>query len=355
MHQYHGHFCTLAAMQSFHDEAHWPQNITLVEKEERRRLYWSMYSLDILSAAVFNSVLKFQETSANVRYPTEVDDENLTAEAASPSANLSWIRGWNFTTDLYRVLEHTIKRVRRNNAVNRQDRTSVTKLLISDGFTNAQIMDNVLGLYYQLPARFKDYTVPVSGNRQQDLYGFQAANIQATLQLVRMTLFSVNMTNNVYQKCNVAEQVLSTFHSICPRFLQAISTPLVYHIGGIGQLLASVMEDLLTEASYKRVRGLLASMADLLEGLESGLQPTAGASKGLRVQIEKIDHYMQAQRQILPSINAQLPPMQDQANSSPYPVQEQTTTFQVPPSMDEFQLPQELICNWPWPFDAGTL
>lgn len=354
MHQYHGHFCTLASMQSFHDEVHWPQNISLIEKEERRRLYWSMYSLDILSAAVFNSVLKFQETSANVRYPTEVDDDNLTADVASPTPGLSWIRGWNFTTDLYRVLEHTVKRVRRNFAQNREDRTSVTKLLISDGYSNAQIMDNVLGLYYQLPSRFKDYTVPVTGNRQQDLYGFQAANIQATLQLVRMTLFSVNMSNNVYQKCNVAEQVLSTFHSICPRFLQAISTPLVYHIGGIGQLLASVMEDLLTEASYKRVRGLLASMADLLEGLESGLQPTAGASKGLRAQIEKIDQYMQAQRRLLPSMADQMPPIQGQQapGPGPYPTTEQTTTFQVPPSMDEFQLPQELVQNWPWPFDS---
>jgi hypothetical protein len=52
MHQYLGHFCTLSAMQQFHDEAHWPRNMTMTEKEECRRLYWSMYSLDVLAAVV---------------------------------------------------------------------------------------------------------------------------------------------------------------------------------------------------------------------------------------------------------------------------------------------------------------
>jgi hypothetical protein len=294
---------------------------------------------------VFNSMLKFQETRANVRYPSEIDDEQLTGETVSPDNSMSWMRGWNFTTDLFRVLEHTINRVRRNHSQHRDDRASVTRLLIVDGLTDAQIMDNVLGLYYQLPSRFKDYTVKISGDRKQDLFGFQAANIQATLQLVRMTLFSVNVTHDVFQKCNVAEQVLSTFHSICPRFLQAISTPLVYHLGGIGQLLASVMEDLLTEVSYQRVRSLLVSMADLLQGLESGLQPTAGSSKGIRAQVEKMDQYMQAQRQILPSMAATLAAPQA-------PVYPLNAGYQVPVGMDEFQLPQELMGNWPWPFDA---
>lgn len=355
MHQYLGHFCTLSAMQQFHDETHWPQSISLVEKEERRRLYWSMYSMDVLSAVVFNGVMKFQETSANVQYPTEVDDDKLTATSCYTAVSEHWLQGWNFTTDLYRVLEHTINRVRRNH-VHREDRPSVTRLLVNDEYSDAQVMDNIMGLYYGLPDCFKQYTVQVTGNRGEDLYGFQAANIQATLQLVRMTLFSVNPMNDVYQKCQVAEQLLSTFHSICPRFLHAISTPLVYHLGGIGHILASVMEGLLTEDSYQRVRSLLGSMADLLEGLESGLQPTAGASKGLRAQIDKIDQYMLAQRRLMPNIldpqNAVMAgPGAQRAGYGGNPYPQQVDGYHVQPALNEFHLPQDVVGQWPWPFD----
>lgn len=38
MHQYLGNYMTLVALQGLHDEAKWPQNISGVEREERRRL-----------------------------------------------------------------------------------------------------------------------------------------------------------------------------------------------------------------------------------------------------------------------------------------------------------------------------
>lgn len=359
MHQHLGNFCTLSAMQQFHDEAHWPQSISLIEKEERRRLYWSMYNLDVLAAVVFNGVMKFQETSANVLYPSEVDDEQITLTACIPTTEWNWLRGWNFTTDLYRVLEHTIKRVRRNHQSHKNDRLQLTQLLAPENFNNTQVADGVWGLYQQLPSRFRNYTVPVTGIPSEDLFGFQAANIQATMQLLRMTLFSVDLHHDVYQKCDVAKELLSTLHSICPRFLTAISTPLVYHLGGIGHILASVMEGSLTEDSYQRVRSLLVSMADLLEGLESGLQPTAGASKGLRSQVDKIDRYMQAQRSTS-AYGSSMMDAQPMATYSgqragypqpqaprgtaggPYPLQ------QLPA---QFQVPQEVVGVWPWPFE----
>lgn len=355
MHQYLGHFCTLCAMQQLHDETHWPQNISLVEKEERRRLYWSMYSLDVLSAVVFNGMPRFQESCANVRYPTQVDDERLTAVTCHASVGEHWLQGWNFAIDLYRVLEHTISRVRRSR-IHRDDRPPITRLLLMNESSDIQVLDNIMSLYYQLPTRFRDFTVQVTGNNAEDLFGFQAANIQATLQLVRMTLFSVDPTHDVYQKCQVAEELLSTFHGICPRFLNAISTPLVYHLGGIGHILASVMEGLLTEDSYQRGRSLLVSMANLLEGLESGLQPAAGASKGLRAQIEKIDQYMIAQRRMMPNIlgpqpSVMIPPTDHRAGYGSHPYAQQPDGFNVPSSMNEFYLPPDVVGQWPWPFD----
>ncbi|KAK4554359.1 hypothetical protein LTR86_008567 [Recurvomyces mirabilis] len=368
MHQFMGNYTTLAAMQQFHDETYWPPTLTVVEREERRRLFWSMYTLQVYVAVVFDGVVMVQENHSKVMYPSEINDEDIspTSRAPSPITGENWLQGWNFTTDLYRVLEHSICRMRRTRE-GRFDRMSVTRLVCAGDLPDSTVMDNVLGLYYQLSARFRNFNVPVTGDKNQDLFGFQAANIQATLQLVRMTLFSTNTNHDVYQKCYVAEQVLTTFHSIAPQYLRAISTPLVYHLGGIGRILGSVMEGLLCEQSYQRVRALLVSMADLLQGLESGLQPTTGASRDLRAHIEKIDRYMDAQRQLISSVagSQQQPQSQQLGNDinnlpgitlphahAAMPPQTMGRMGMATP-LDEFQLPADLVDGkaWPWPFD----
>ncbi|KAK4546372.1 hypothetical protein LTR36_002049 [Oleoguttula mirabilis] len=374
MHQYMGTYHTLSAMQHFHDESHWPKDIPAGEREERRRLFWSTYTLDIYTSVVFDSVVHSQETCSNVQYPSEINDEDLTGGYPSPIDEEHWLRGWNFTTDLYRILEHAVKRMRRNKQV-RDDRISIVRLLISDGIPDEQVMDNVLGLYYQLADCFKRTDLPATGDKSHDFIGVQAANIQATLQLVRITLFSTSTTHDVNRKCDVAQNVLETFHQIDPAYLRRISTPLVYHLGSIGQILASVMEGPLCEESYQRVRSLLVSMADLLKGLESGLQPTAGASRDLRHQIDKIDRYMDAQRLVVLSISQSEQQHQQQLHQHPPPQQHQQTmpgainglrngyiphvhsavtngmTMQSP--FDEFQLPADLVNTgaWPWPFE----
>ena len=361
MHQYLGHFCTLSAMQQFHDEAQWPQNITMIEREESRRLYWSMYNLDVLAGVIFNGVLKFQETSANVRYPTEVNDEMITPTSCSSGSEGNWLRGWNVTTDLYRILEHTIKQVRSSRQGLKTDRAPVTHLLGPERFNHALAAEGIIRLYSSLPSRFKDYSVPVTGNPAEDVYGFQAANIQATFQLARMTLSSIDTDNDVHQKCEVAEELMSAMHSICPRFLTVMSTPLVYHLGGIGHMLAGVAEGSLTEAAYQRVRNSLASLSDLLESLESGLQPTAGASKGLRLQITKIDAHMQAQRSsssyassaVNPSPMAvsYIPGQRSVFNQQQPALGQTYHGLPVQTSAGQYQVTTDIMGGWSWPFE----
>lgn len=377
MHQHLGTYMTLCSMQGFHDEKHWPENISVVEKEERRRLFWSMYTLDVYTAIIFDSMIRIQETIANVRYPSEVKDEDLTAGVASPRNDENWLRGWNFNTDLYRILEHAVKRMRRNREV-REDRICVTSLMIADGIPERQVLDNVERLYQQLPRRFTNYAVRGTGDRKEDFFGFQAANIQATLALVRMTLNSTNTVRDVYQKCNLVEQVLYTFHSIAPEFLRAISTPLIYHLAGIGRILISVTQGLLCEDSYRRIRALLMSLASLLESLEIAIHPADGASKDIKHQVDKIDKYMDTQRQLIASVSH---PQQRQgalphvdATSHPGMPSSQATAG-IPilngmgngavngmdpgvgngmgiQTLDEFQLPADLVNDlaWPWPF-----
>lgn len=376
--KYLGRFWALAGIQNFHDEDQWPKNISVIEVEERRRLFWSMYNLDIFSTVVFGSMMRVQETHANVSYPSEANDEDLTAGKTPSVDEHHWLRGQNFITDLYRILEHTIHRVHRMKP-DRSDKLSVARLLVCDGVGDADVMEYVLGQYHRLHPRFKDFGRDLTGDRKNDYYGFMAANIQFTLQLVRMALFSSSVTPDIDAKCTVVEQVLQTFHTISPQYLRAISTPLVYHLGTIGQILASVMNGVLSESYYERVRALLVSLADLLEGLEHGLQPTAGASEGLRKQVEKIDAFMDLQRQLLSSVNmprqddmplnpagAAIPHRSmagpstsssefDSARGQSFSTQEGSSGSSNISSMDEFQLPPDLVnqAAWPWPFDLS--
>jgi hypothetical protein len=177
-----------------------------------------------------------------------------------------------------------------------------------------------------------------------------------------MTLSSIDTENDVNQKCAVAEDLLSAMHSICPRFLTVISTPLVYQLGGIGHMLAGNAEGSLTEAAYQRVRTSLISLGDLLENLESGLQSTAGTSKCLRLQIAKIDNHMQAQRSsssyassaVNPSLmTASYPPGQRSVFAQhPTPLGHQYHGVPVQTAASPYQVPQEVITAWPWPFES---
>lgn len=87
------------------------------------------------------------------------------------------------------------------------------------------VMEQVMAMYSALPPQFRE-TVPVTGNPAKDLFGFQSANIQATLQLLRMVLFSTEDIG-VERKCDVAGELLSVFSKVPVEYLKAISSPLV--------------------------------------------------------------------------------------------------------------------------------
>lgn len=212
-------------------------------------------------------------------------------------------------------------------------------------------MATMLNMYYALPPQFKA-TPPMTGDPGQDIYAFQAANIQATLQLLRMMLFSTEDGPGVDRKCDVANEVLSVFRTIPTRYLRAISTPLIYQLGSIGTVLGSVFEQPLHQQVYERVRGALMLMADLLETLESNLHQSAGASQALITQVEKIDQYMRAQHHPTPSMVAPQPISTQQqqvnvmSNQMPLPLPLGPT--------GGIQLPAELALEWPWPLYQET-
>ncbi|OIW32931.1 hypothetical protein CONLIGDRAFT_676756 [Coniochaeta ligniaria NRRL 30616] len=429
MHKHLGAYHALVAMDGLHDETRWPKGLSLVELEERRRLFWSTYTLDIFTSIAWSGVPRSRESQCSVLYPCEMDDDdilpsgyNLAVSSCIPPPGLptasfstigspNWLRGWNFTTDLYRILEHALDHFRRRRL---KQRMPSPFRAYSDEFPlQNSVMDTVMSMYAQLPQRFKE-TRPVTADPTEDRYSFQSANIVATLQLLRMVLFAAE-DSTVEQKCRVSGELLDSLARVPLEYLRAISAPLVYHIAGIGSILGSVIEGPLSEPSYAQVRTVLLAMADLLSGLELSLHFTAGASEWLRAHVERIDEYMQTARrqqgmqhqnqhqavaqapyanaasssmggsnagtQQSQIVGAMSSAMGDRAVRGKFSsgllgpgdrIIVDTSGMMGPPAAEsasasveadpglldlggqfEFQIPPELLEDWPWPFDLG--
>jgi hypothetical protein len=354
MQQYMGQFFTLAAMVRLYDEKHWPTGLTRVDLELRRRLYWCTYCLDVYAAAIWNCFLRSQEIHANIRYPVDFDEQSQ-FEFKSPSQNQhSWLVGWNFVTDLYRILEHVLNKARANR-FQHEDRRSVNNLVFQDNFSDQHVLHTIMQMYYELPTAFKE-TPTMTGDVNRDIYGYQAVHIQASIQLVRIIIFSMEDGPGVDRTCEVANEVLAVFHNIPSEYLRAISTPLIYHLGSIGQVLASVIDEPLTESYYQRVRVSLISLAGLLDRLESGLQRAAGASQTLRRGLDKLDNAMAAKRPQSMGMPTQLS-LSNSVLQTGLTQSQQANHNQgdilTSSGLSDFQLPAELFGEWPWLTDFG--
>jgi hypothetical protein len=155
--------------------------------------------LDVYSSIVWGGVIRCRESQSRVSYPSEVDDDLFSddgyAEVAlststkyqSHSINLpivstsSWLHGWNFTTELYRILEHAMDRFHRRRPQQVGPFTP-SEIFTRDAPSQASILENVMSMYSELPPKLKE-TSPVVSHMGEVIFGFQAANITATLQV----------------------------------------------------------------------------------------------------------------------------------------------------------------------------
>lgn len=100
-------------------------------------------------------------------------------------------------------------------------------------------------------------------------------------------------------------------------------------------------------------------MADLLQRLETGLHRASGAGERLRSQVDRIDGYMRTSRLLdlsapsdgMPVVNGRPEPAVPSAYAqSPSAVG--TMSGAGVDQMSQFQLPPELLADWPWPLDS---
>ena len=144
-------------------------------------------------------MIRCRESQSRVLYPSELDDEMFSAAGIekhpSPSTTRqvsssskpaitdtsSWLHGWNFTTELYRILEHAMDEFHRRRPQNIGP-FSPSDLFHRGAPAQSVVLEKIILMHQNLPARFKE-TRGVVGEITADRYSFQAANIAATLQV----------------------------------------------------------------------------------------------------------------------------------------------------------------------------
>lgn len=110
---------------------------------------------------------------------------------------------------------------------------------------------------------------------------------------------------SIEDRCKIASEVIDAFSQISVEYLRAISSPLLYHLAGIGSLLGSVFEEPMSEIAYEQVRVVLLALAQLLENLEHGIHSTTSTQR-LRDLVARIDGYMSCQRDMSSNIPVEL-------------------------------------------------
>ena len=131
-----------------------------------------MYTLEIFTSIIWNGVTRVREQQVNVSYTTELDDEHFSDRGRSQRApsplgvetspggrwgevgSSSWLCGWNFTTDLYRIMEHVITNFRDR----KRHRRTFLGAMFGDQSTTPEssVREEIMRLYTNLPTCFRE-------------------------------------------------------------------------------------------------------------------------------------------------------------------------------------------------------
>ncbi|OJJ38305.1 hypothetical protein ASPWEDRAFT_168219 [Aspergillus wentii DTO 134E9] len=292
-----GDYISISLSRGFHDEENWPGNLTEIEKQERRRLFWGFYQHDQHLANSFGFVSRQREAKATVLYPAEVyDDEDITeAGIQLEPKKVSFLRGWNFCSDLYRLLEHMDGLVR----AARQTSVEEPGGLVTSFLSRRQPPKNfasdslhlVSKLFEDLPDNLKKIN-SMTGDPQTDRYGFVASNILITTQTLKMILVGCEKPS-VHARCAIATELLDELSTIPLAFFHASSTVTLHHLAQVGHMLAGVIQRPVSAWTYLQVRNILLVLAEFLTKIESTRLSAPGLAIKLRGQISRIDQCMQ--------------------------------------------------------------
>lgn len=191
-----GQYVSTSVSTRFYDEDSWPADLNEIQRQERRRLvclsdpflisiisltqilqYWGVYQQDQYISHKFSYIPRQRESNSNVLYPAEVDDDEHITETTCDLDNerVSFLRGWNFCTDLYFLFEHIGDAIRiRVGHPGDIPGGAISKLLSSFHSPKSFAADSlhlVRQLHDDLPQEVKEVQ-EMTGDPARDRYGY---------------------------------------------------------------------------------------------------------------------------------------------------------------------------------------
>ncbi|WQF85316.1 Putative zn(2)Cys(6) fungal-type DNA-binding domain-containing protein [Colletotrichum destructivum] len=298
-HECMGRYHTLVAQHTFHFEARWPPHLTYPEKHVRRQFFWSMYRLEVHAALIDGHVIRCPELQCAVAYPQQVDGLAGIIDASAQTEKTrfrrgSWLTGWNYITDLYRVLEHVIVRMRKDRlkALDRGPIEHEPLMPPIDG-----LLEKVLEKKGNLPP-YATHAFPASHDVEANLCGFQVANIACTFQLLRMAAFACH--DKFEEACGAALELIQEITAVPVEYLRAIGNPMLQELAGVAHLLSSFITRQLIDWQYYKLREVMASMATFLQSLAPSLPSASQAGARIFQYIHKLEEILVRQSQPAP-------------------------------------------------------
>ena len=188
---------------------------------------------------------RLRDVKATVLYPAEVSDDADISETGVRfrPEKVSFLQGWNFCTDLYRLIDHTDAMIKlRQEPPNEEHNDTITSFLSrqtdpSDFASKSLAL--VSALHVKLPKELKRVTA-MTGDAHQDRLGFvgksqintpnwrhllilAASNVLITTQTLKMILVGIK-GSSVHQQCSIASELLDELTSVPLDVFRASST-----------------------------------------------------------------------------------------------------------------------------------
>ncbi|KAI1627409.1 fungal-specific transcription factor domain-containing protein [Exophiala viscosa] len=262
LHRYLGLYHALVAQTGLHDESRWPE-LPMTEVDDRRRLFWCVYRLEIHSACVLGHVVRLPESQVSVLYPRKTTSMDAETQA--------WTLGWDYITDLFRLLEYAISSLRGKNR-------KPGLVVFHDGPSPTTLLGSLARLKAGKSRTLLYWTEP--GNQSQsNRCRYMTVQINCTEALVSiMTLLCCQAP--VREVVDIAESFLDQVTKAPLIMFKVASSQIVHQLLGVGHMLlnASRYDDGQLRSEAKR---LVEVLADLVKNLEHDIPAAAEAGERL--------------------------------------------------------------------------
>ncbi|KAF2220133.1 hypothetical protein BDZ85DRAFT_32223 [Elsinoe ampelina] len=266
LHHYLGRYHALVAEYGFHDESRWPSNISLAEVDDRRRLFWCAYRLEIHSACVFGHIIRMPEAQVSVFYPRTTP--MMDAETQT------WTVGWDYITDLFRLLEYAMFGLRAC-----KTRKAILAIFC-DRPSLTMLLDSLARLKSSKSHTLNDLKHPERGfNSKRCNYMAVQISCTETLVTIMALLYCQAPAREVME---VAESFLQELTAAPLIMFKVAGSQIVHQLLGVGHMLSNASQ--YDNGQYRsEARRLIIFLADLVKNLKDVIPAAAAAGDRLLI------------------------------------------------------------------------